>query len=114
LKDKNFISLQSPSSSIQNNLLPEKMAFWNSFVPTLAEPQPTMVPVEPITTPKTPATIAPTAQKEAVADKGTEHALIAVVVVLGVLLLVLLVVIWRIRRKLGDALSDPGPTTRLI
>jgi len=70
LKDKNFISLQSPSSSIQNNLLPEKMAFWNSFVPTLAEPQPTMVPVEPITTPKTPATIAPTAQKEAVADKG--------------------------------------------
>ena len=44
----------------------------------------------------------------------TENALIAVVVVLSVVVLVLLVVTWRIRRKLGDAISDPGPTTRLI
>lgn len=44
----------------------------------------------------------------------TEYALIGVVVVLAVLLLVLLVVVWRYRRKLGDAISEPGPTTRLI
>ena len=44
----------------------------------------------------------------------TENALIAVVVVLAVVVLVLLVVTWRIRRKLGDSLSDPGATTRLI
>ena len=44
----------------------------------------------------------------------TENALIGVVVVLVVAVLVLVFVIWRIRRKLGDALSDPGPTTRLI
>lgn len=44
----------------------------------------------------------------------TEYALIGVVVVLGVLLLVLLVVVWRYIRKLGDAISEPGPTTRLI
>ena len=44
----------------------------------------------------------------------TEYALIGVVVVLGVLLLVLLVVVWCYRRKLGDAISEPGPTTRLI
>jgi len=56
----------------------------------------------------------------------TENALIAVVVILSVAVLVLLVVTWRIRRKLGNSLSDPeypddpddsddpGPTTRLI
>lgn len=44
----------------------------------------------------------------------TENALIAVVVVLAVVVVALLVVTWRIRRKLGDSLSDPGPTTRLI
>ena len=56
----------------------------------------------------------------------TENALIAMVVILSVVVLVLVVVTWRIRRKLGDSLSDPhnlddsddsddlGPTTRLI
>lgn len=44
----------------------------------------------------------------------TENALIAVVVVLSVVVLVLVVVTWHIRRKLKDAISDPGPTTRLI
>ena len=44
----------------------------------------------------------------------TENALIAMVVVLAVVVVALLVVTWRIRRKLGDSLSDPGPTTRLI
>lgn len=48
------------------------------------------------------------------------------VVILSVAVLVLIVVTWRIRRKLGDSLpdpdypddpddlDDPGPTTRLI
>ncbi|KAL9962059.1 hypothetical protein ACROYT_G031124 [Oculina patagonica] len=113
LKDKQYISL-SPSSSIQKNMLPEKMAFWNSFVPSLTEPQPTMATINPITTKPAPVTIGPTAQKQAVASKATENALIAVVVVLAVFVVVLVVVIWRIRSKLQDAVSDPGPTTRLI
>ncbi|KAL9962058.1 hypothetical protein ACROYT_G031123 [Oculina patagonica] len=113
LEDKKYISL-SPKSSIQKNMLPEKMAFWNSFVPSLTEPQPTKAPVNPITTKPAPVTIGPTAHKQAVASKATENALIAVVVVLAVFVVVLVVVIWRIRSKLGDALSDPGPTTRLI
>ena len=70
LKDKKYISLSSPSSSIQENMLPEKMAFWNSFVPTLAKPEPTMMPVQPPTAPLTPATLAPTGEKQAIADKG--------------------------------------------
>lgn len=44
----------------------------------------------------------------------TENALIAIVVILAVVVFVLVVVIWRVKRKLGDSLSDPGPTTRLI
>ena len=50
-------------------MLPEKMAFWNSLVPSLTKPEPTMVPET--TTPMTPATVAPTGQKEASTDKGT-------------------------------------------
>ena len=52
-------------------MLPEKMAFWNSLVPALTEPQPTMVPI--VSTPAKPvtlATVSPTGQKEAVVDKG--------------------------------------------
>ncbi|KAJ7388538.1 hypothetical protein OS493_037056 [Desmophyllum pertusum] len=115
LKDEQYMSL-SPSSSIQKNMLPEKMAFWNSLVPALTETQPTKAPIVPPTTKPSPApvTISPTGEKEAITDKKTENALIGVVVVLVVAVLVLVFVIWRIRRKLGDALSDPGPTTRLI
>ena len=69
VKDKKYISL-SPALSIQENMLPEKMAFWNTFVPTLAKPEPMMMPVQPPTTPLTPTTLAPTRQKEAIADKG--------------------------------------------
>lgn len=69
LKDKKYISL-SPLPSIQENMLPEKIAFWNSFVPTLAKPEPTMMPVQPPTAPLTSATLAPTGHKEAIADKG--------------------------------------------
>lgn len=43
------------------------MAFWNKFVPSLAELVPTMIPVNP---PTTAAPLAPTGQKEASTDKG--------------------------------------------
>ena len=45
---------------------------------------------------------------------GTENALIAVVAVLGVLLIVFSIVIWRLRRKLVITSSEPNLTTRLI
>ena len=48
-------------------MLPEKMAFWNKLVPSLAELVPTMIPVN---RPTTAATLAPTGQKEAITDKG--------------------------------------------
>ncbi|KAJ7340287.1 hypothetical protein OS493_003020 [Desmophyllum pertusum] len=109
LKDKQFISL-SPSSSIQKNMLPEKMAFWNSLVPALTETTETQPPST-----GTPATMRPTGEKEAAtSDKKTENALIAVVVVLAVLVLVLVAVIWWIRRKQSNAPSDPGPTSKLM
>ena len=72
LKEKQFISL-SPTSSIQKNMLPEKMAFWNSFVPSLTEPQPTMAPIIPPTTKPKPVTVGPTSQKKAVASKGKDY-----------------------------------------
>ena len=45
---------------------------------------------------------------------GTENALIAVVTVLGILLIVFSIVIWRLRRKLVITSSEPNLTTRLI
>ena len=57
----------SPSMSVQNNMLPEKMAFWNLFIPALTEPGPTMVPSS---SPVTRATISPTGEKEAAVGKG--------------------------------------------
>lgn len=45
---------------------------------------------------------------------GTQNALIAVVAVLGVLLVVFSIVIWRLRRKLVITSSEPNLTTRLI
>ena len=48
-------------------MLPEKMAFWNKLVPSLAELVPTMIPVN---RPTTAAPLAPTGQKEAITDKG--------------------------------------------
>lgn len=45
---------------------------------------------------------------------GTQNALIAVVAVLGVLLVVFSIVIWRLRRKLVITNSEPNLTTRLI
>ena len=45
---------------------------------------------------------------------GTENALIAVVAVLGVLLVVFSIVIWRLRRKVVITSSEPNLTTRLI
>ncbi|KAJ7388536.1 hypothetical protein OS493_037054 [Desmophyllum pertusum] len=107
LKDEQYISLSPSSSSIQKNMLPEKMAFWNSLVPALTETTETQPPST-----GTPATMRPTGEKEATCDhdKKTENALIAVVVVLVVLVLVLVAVIWSIRRKQSNALSHTGPT----
>lgn len=48
-------------------MLPEKMAFWNKLVPSLAKRVPTMIP---IIRPTTAATLAPTGRKEAITDKG--------------------------------------------
>ena len=53
-------------------MLPDKMAFWNSLVPSLTEPQPTMAPIIPPTTKPKPVTVGPTAKKEAVASKGKD------------------------------------------
>lgn len=62
---KSSISL-SLASSIQAKMLPEKMAFWNLLVPSLTEPQPTLVPFIPTS----PVTSRPPRQAAAVADKG--------------------------------------------
>lgn len=122
LGKEQYISL-SPEPSVQAKMLPEKMAFWNSLIPTLTEQQPTsapFVPTKPTTSvtsrpSTTPVTPRPPEQRDEVDDKKAEYALIGVVAALGLLVLVLLVVVWRYRRKLGDGISDPGGlTTRLI
>lgn len=51
-------------------MLPEKMAFWNSLVSSLTEPEPAVTPTAPPTTKPVPVTIGPTGQKEAVASKS--------------------------------------------
>ena len=48
-------------------MLPEKMAFWNKLVPSLAEHVPIVIPIN---RPTTAATLAPAGQKEAITDKG--------------------------------------------
>lgn len=53
-------------------MLPEKMAFWNSLVSSLTEPEPTLTPIAPPTTKPIPVTISPTGQKEAVASKSKD------------------------------------------
>lgn len=53
--------------SVQKDMLPEKMAFWNSFIPALTEPE---HPTSPPTSPVTRATISPTGEKEAAVGKG--------------------------------------------
>ena len=65
LEKEQYISL-SPASSIQAKMLPEKMAFWNLLVPSLTEPQPTLVP----SIPTSPVTSRPPGQAAAVTDKG--------------------------------------------
>lgn len=103
-----MLSKKAYPPKIQN-----KLEFVDAIVLS-QRPEPTVIPTAPPTTEPVPVTIGPTGQKEAVASKKTENALIAVVVVLSVVVLVLVVVTWHIRRKLKDAISDPGPTTRLI
>lgn len=69
LQDEQYISL-SPEPSVKKNMLSENMAFWNSLVSSLTEPEPTVIPTAPPTTEPVPVTIGPTGQKEAVASKS--------------------------------------------
>ena len=68
----------SPEPSVQAKMLPEKMAFWNSLIPTLTEQQPTsapFVPTKPTTSvtsrpSTTPVTPRPPEQRDEVDDKS--------------------------------------------
>lgn len=71
LKDKHYISL-SPTSSVKRNMLPGKMAFWNSLVYSLAETEPTQPPIAPPTTKPIPVTLCPIGQKKAFGSKSKD------------------------------------------
>lgn len=71
LKDKHYISL-SPTSSVKRHMLPGKMAFWNSLVSSLTEPEPTQQPIAPPTTKPLPVTLCPTGQNKDFAGESKD------------------------------------------
>lgn len=106
LENQEYISLK-PSSSVEKDLLPEKMAFWNSLVPLLTKPEPSDTPVKP--------TVMPCKEKF---YKGTKPGLIAAVVVLAILVVVLIAFVCRLKGQLKAEKTASVPseyeTSKLI
>jgi len=53
-------------------MLPGKMAFWNSLVSSLTEPEPNQQSIAPPTTKPLPVTLSPTGQNKAFAGKSKD------------------------------------------